>query len=589
MTAPVGSWVAVRGVWRGLHGSPDIIPGVVSAVPTMPSFVGSGSSAAAATAVTPGYPEGTLAGMAAVLVVETAAQNLPSVPTGWTHADNGTGTPISPLSTGTPATVGAVGLSVLLRRVSVDGGDPVTVGDSGDHQAARIYVFRDVQPTGALINVGVANVQTTSDATVEIPGATTTEDKCLVVAIAAEAIDINSDRFNDNFANTDLANLTKRLSVNTAAGVGGGFGVATGEKATAGSYGVTTCTILQSSAQARMSLALRPAPGTGPPPSSGFRTMISSQGFDVNPSKIGTTPTPDTLITDTSAADWIATTTGWLDRARNAGAVLVLKATPGNKSKFPDGTYKIRSDTSGAFSPTKWKARFTEFWTALGTAGQTKVRDAVRDGVLRCLYVLDDFAGESGDNAFTAVVPFEDLEDIAAHVKSVAPWLPTFARGANSYMRTAALRNGVVRQYTWLDMAQAHYRPKTDWRDGATTSIRRQVQAGVDCGLASLGWFNILNWGTGDPAKNGGFGCIAGGTASLCGSSPSEILQAGRAMLANTAVHGITLWSYSFGVTYWGRSDIQAALTTLYNESLGREADGPVNIRSGSARNLTAA
>jgi hypothetical protein len=151
-------------------------------------------------------------------------------------------------------------------------------------------------------------------------------------------------------------------------------------------------------------------------------------------------------------------------------------------------------------------------------------------------------------------------------------------------------------------MGQAHYRPKTDrkptqystGRAAAEAAVNGQVADGLACGLGSLGWYNLLNWGSGNASLNGGWGCVSGDLADQCGMSPSEILDCGRALLANPTIHGITLWSFEFSAIttsndgYWGLPDIKSALLTIYNESGGRN-DGPQNVRSGANKHLDAA
>ena len=88
-------------------------------------------------------------------------------------------------------------------------------------------------------------------------GATTTVANTLVVTIVANSSDTASAR-TSGWTNSNLTGLTESIDNNTNNGNGGGFGVATGVKATAGAYGTTTAALATSSVQARMSIALRP-------------------------------------------------------------------------------------------------------------------------------------------------------------------------------------------------------------------------------------------------------------------------------------------------------------------------------------------
>jgi hypothetical protein len=66
----------------------------------------------------------------------------------------------------------------------------------------------------------------------------------------------------DGWSNGDLANLTERIDEIRFAGNGGGFAVATGEKASAGSYGTTSVTLANAGYKAMWTGALKPDPGT---------------------------------------------------------------------------------------------------------------------------------------------------------------------------------------------------------------------------------------------------------------------------------------------------------------------------------------
>jgi len=137
------------------------------------------------------------------------------------------------------------------------------VADSGDHQIARIITFRGVIASGNPWDVAVGSVAATASTAVSIPGATTTVANTLVVAIVANATDTTSAR-TSGWTNANLTSLTERMDNNTSSGNGGGFGVATGVKATAGAYGATTATLATSSVQGMLSFALKPATGALP-------------------------------------------------------------------------------------------------------------------------------------------------------------------------------------------------------------------------------------------------------------------------------------------------------------------------------------
>src|SRR5437773_11726350 len=158
-------------------------------------------------------------------------------------------------------------------------------GTSMDHQIAQIITFRGVVATGNPWDVTAGDVTPSTTTAVSIPGATTTVQDTLVVAIVSNGSDLSAAQIPGSFTNSDLSSVTKRQDNQTTASGGGGFTVATGSKALAGAYGPTSATLGFSSLQGRMSIALRPpftklqllmpgetaAPGTarratGPPP-----------------------------------------------------------------------------------------------------------------------------------------------------------------------------------------------------------------------------------------------------------------------------------------------------------------------------------
>jgi hypothetical protein len=227
------------------------------------------------------------------------------------------------------------------------------------------------------------------------------------------------------------------------------------------------------------------------------------------------------------------------------------------------------------------------------SVGHTQIRTAVANGVVRALYILDDFVvGHAPDrpgvphaNQFTSAVGYTPIETISAHIKADAPWLPLFARGNLASLRGLALLNGTVRKFQYLDCAECAYRPSTDWRRGAAGRVDDLIQAGKDCDVAPLGWNNILNWGKGDTT---GWGCITADVQGSCGESPAEILAGLRALANRSEVHGIMIWAYNFGCDYWHRSEVQAAFATIASEIASR-VEGPINIRTGASRHLDAA
>lgn len=216
---------------------------------TLPTFVAAGTEAVGTTAVTPGLPAGFAADDIHLLVCETLSGETVTVANYTAVAD-------SPQSLG-----GVTRLSVFWRRAVGGDTDPTTAGSS-NHIAAQIYGFRGCIASGDPWDVTSGGTDAVADTALVVPGDTTTVADCLVVICASLGRDSNVDQFS-NWANADLANVAERGDVFTNTGGGGGFGVATGEKAVAGAYGNTTATLAASDAKAFMTIALKPPTPAG--------------------------------------------------------------------------------------------------------------------------------------------------------------------------------------------------------------------------------------------------------------------------------------------------------------------------------------
>ena len=189
-------------------------------------------------------------------------------PSGLTGFTQFTG---SPIKTGTtPAT--ATALSVWWRRATGSTEADVAVPDCGNHFVARIATIRGCIASGDPFNVVSSGAfSDTENTSQSIPGATTTLEDCLVLLLC-----VNGGNFTTNawssLANADLSSLTDQASFHDTIGSGGGSLVATGVKASSGTYGTTTVTSQRTSAEASISIAFKPPVSVGQP------TLVRTQG-----------------------------------------------------------------------------------------------------------------------------------------------------------------------------------------------------------------------------------------------------------------------------------------------------------------------
>jgi hypothetical protein len=226
----------------------------------LPTFKAAGTFTAGTGAITPPYPaspNAPVAGDIALLVCESENQAI-SLSSAQGFVELGAQ---ANKAAGTAGTDPASRLAVYWKRCA--GGDTApTVADSGDHTSGRIYLFSGCLATGDPWNVyAEGNDGGANDTTGVIPGATTTVANCLIVLISTSSYNGTSTTEFSAWTNGDLANIVERGDNTNTAGYGGGHGLATGEKASAGAYGDTTVTLAHTSYKGAMSIALKPQVG----------------------------------------------------------------------------------------------------------------------------------------------------------------------------------------------------------------------------------------------------------------------------------------------------------------------------------------
>lgn len=224
-----------------------------------PVVRGVGTSAGNAAAVSPGLPTGTVAGDLLIMAVETNNQAV--TVSGWTEC------PSSPQSDATDST-----RLTMFYKIAA-GGDATTTSDSGDHQMARIIgikagTFDPVTP----FNTSAGGTDTTSDTSGSCPTVTTTRDNCLIVATGCTGRDANNTTNFSAWTNANLVDLLERMDDVSAAGLGGGVGMATGILPDKGSSGATTMTYATASRKGLITLAVNPnaSPIWTPQPPQGY-------------------------------------------------------------------------------------------------------------------------------------------------------------------------------------------------------------------------------------------------------------------------------------------------------------------------------
>ena len=220
-----------------------------------PVFIAAGAVTSNTTAITPALPAGIATNDILLLFLETSNQAISiSNQNGgtWTQVTN------SPQYCGTAAGTTGARFTAFWSRYNGTQGAPTT-SDSGDHQLGMMIAIRGAAESGNPWDVTAGGVEAVSDTSGSIPGVTTTVANTLVVtAIASSLPDASSTAKFSAWTNANLTSLTERIDNSVTAGNGGGLGVATGIKATAGAYGNTTLTLANSAYKGMMSIAIKP-------------------------------------------------------------------------------------------------------------------------------------------------------------------------------------------------------------------------------------------------------------------------------------------------------------------------------------------
>lgn len=226
-----------------------------------PTVVNVGAVASGTTAITPAFPAGIVANDIILTVAECEGVTAPgayTLPSGWAHVSTD-GTPVSPVLQGTNTI-----LWVIWRRYDGVFTAP-SLGDSGDHNLGQTIAIRGCPTTGNPWNVVAVASEATSDTSASWPGATTTIADTLVLEIIASSADSATAPLSATpLTNGNYTSITTQINNGIIAGNGGGIGVVSGIKATAGATGASTGTLAVAGFKALMTLAMVNAPPVVP-------------------------------------------------------------------------------------------------------------------------------------------------------------------------------------------------------------------------------------------------------------------------------------------------------------------------------------
>jgi PKD repeat protein len=229
-----------------------------------PTVVNVGTVTSGTGVITPALPASLQTNDILLLFVETANQAVTI-----TNQNGGTWAqvPGSPQSYGTVGAADATRLTVFWSRYNGTQGAP-TVGDSGDHQLARMLACRGVATSGNPWDVTAWNTEP-AQATAppdkgRIAGCQTAVANDLVIAAIATALpDASSTtNFHDFYNGSFDATFAERINNAVTAGNGGGLAVVSAVPVYADRYNDTEAVSSVNTSKAMLSIALRP-PSTG--------------------------------------------------------------------------------------------------------------------------------------------------------------------------------------------------------------------------------------------------------------------------------------------------------------------------------------
>jgi hypothetical protein len=222
----------------------------------MPTIVGVGTSVNGTGNITPPYPGGytAVADDVAVTFVETESE-IPAPPTNWAQ-----------VATINVASGTVTRLTALWRRLTASEAAPA-ITTTANHKIGRMIVVRGCRTAGNPFEAAPVTTELVADTTVSIPGTTTTVADCLMLYAFGTGQDITSSAGATGWANASLANVAEQMDSWTATGLGGGFAMASGEKAAAGATGAMTATLsLTANFKTLMCISLVGAAAASKPP-----------------------------------------------------------------------------------------------------------------------------------------------------------------------------------------------------------------------------------------------------------------------------------------------------------------------------------
>jgi hypothetical protein len=198
-------------------------------------------------------------------------------------------------------------------------------------------------------------------------------------------------------------------------------------------------------------------------------------------------------------------------------------------------------NADGTFNLAKWK-------TMVGRYRSVNFTSYITDGTIVGHYFIDEphYPSRWGGK----IIPQATVEEMAKYSKQLWPTMATIVSAPPAWFASTSLT------YTHLDAAWAMY--LTEKSTDPVGWAARQVTLAKKKGLGLFGGLNVLDGGNGSSG-------VRGTVPRGWNMTASELKTYGSAMLAQSYICGFSMWKYT--ATYYGRTDIKAAMTELSNKA----------------------
>jgi hypothetical protein len=277
-------------------------------------------------------------------------------------------------------------------------------------------------------------------------------------------------------------------------------------------------------------------------PEAAFVTANKSQGiafgpFDLPNSMLGSNYTGS--IKAVGPGDVLGT----LAAARRAGARILVRLSAGNQ-------YWLNKDHTVNLE--KWKSQVARF-------KGVDLQPYINDGTLLGHVMIDEPHDQS--NWGGKPVPYATLEAMARYSKQLWPGMTTVIRSYPDWLAKASFK------WSYLDATVAQY---TAAKGDINSWVKNQASYAKQEGLGLMFSMNLLNGGN----KSSGIKGLYKGMYSI---SASQLKSWGSLLATHPQACALFGWSYSS--SYFGRSDIKAAMAYLASKT---ETRGRVSCRDAS-------